>query len=81
MKATPKAVFLSSVFHPAVIDILFKLYSLSFFIHQMKNKILPFLLSEVSSGYQMYLAMYKIQIQGVTFYKNFGEWNIFYLSR
>ena len=36
-------------------------------------------MSEVSSGYQMYLAMYKIQ--GVTFYKNFGEWNIFYLSR
>ena len=38
-------------------------------------------MSEVLSEYQMYLAMYKIQIQGDTFYKNFGEWNIFYLSR
>lgn len=30
-------------------------------------------MSEVSSGYQMYLAVYKIQIQGVTFYKTLGN--------
>lgn len=29
-------------------------------------------MSEVSSGYQMYLAMYKIQL-GVTFYKTLGN--------